>query len=459
MRRQGRRKEHAQREGWKTRHSVITGVAVSATSVLGFAQGASATNFVVNNGGDGGDGVCQDVSSGDCTLRDAVYSANDNTGYDAVTFASSISGATLSATIGVYDGVRIQGNGAAATTISGNHVGGIFLIATGNTNTNVNISDVTLTAGNKYAYNGGAISNIYSNLNIYNTVLSGNQAANGGALFEYGYFDGGASLDVVRSTFTGNTADNDGGAMSGRSLGQVIASTISGNHAGNAGGGAYTYQRSYFDDDTFAANSAQFGGGVYAYFSNAQGSYNSIFAGNTGSPGFAPDFSGNVSAEASLFQNTKFTYIYQIPGGAANITGVDPQLGPLQNNGGPDPTRLLAPTSPVIDKGDSYYSADQRGVGRPVDITTIANVPNGDGSDMGAVEMTAAELAPPSSAPPPVTPTKKKKCKKKKKKHSAAAAKKKKCKKKKKKHSAALDRTQTGGKDWPNAFKRRGLNG
>jgi hypothetical protein len=131
MRRQGRRKEHAQREGWKTRHSVITGVAVSATSVLGFAQGASATNFVVNNGGDGGDGVCQDVSSGDCTLRDAVYSANDNTGYDAVTFASSISGATLSATIGVYDGVRIQGNGAAATTISGNHVGGIFLIATG----------------------------------------------------------------------------------------------------------------------------------------------------------------------------------------------------------------------------------------------------------------------------------------------------------------------------------------
>ena len=138
------------------------------------------------------------------------------------------------------------------------------------------------------------------------------------------------------------------------------------------------------------------------------------------------------------------------PGGPPNITGIDPQLGALQNNGGPTPTRLLAPTSPAIDKGFSYLGTDQRGIGRPIDISTVANAPNGDGSDIGAVELTAQEATIPSSPPPPVTPkkTKKKKCKKKK--NHAAAAKKKKCKKKKKKkHSAGVELRQSGAKDWP----------
>ena len=51
-----------------------------------------------------------------------------------------------------------------------------------------------------------------------------------------------------------------------------------------------------------------------------------------------------------------------------NITGQDPLLGPLQNNGGPTETHALLPDSPAIDAGadTACPAADQRGVARPL---------------------------------------------------------------------------------------------
>jgi hypothetical protein len=65
----------------------------------------------------------------------------------------------------------------------------------------------------------------------------------------------------------------------------------------------------------------------------------------------------------------------------------DPQLGPLQANGGLTPTMLPAPTSPAVDQGGGGTTIDQRGVVRPIDFPSIANAPGGDGSDIGAVEL------------------------------------------------------------------------
>src|SRR5205814_10185872 len=69
-------------------------------------------------------------------------------------------------------------------------------------------------------------------------------------------------------------------------------------------------------------------------------------------------------------------------GDAANP--IDPQLGPLQNNGGPTRTLAPMPGSPVIDAGDNIGAAasDQRGrarilAGKGTGIATI---------DIGAVE-------------------------------------------------------------------------
>jgi hypothetical protein len=69
------------------------------------------------------------------------------------------------------------------------------------------------------------------------------------------------------------------------------------------------------------------------------------------------------------------------PCGALTATGdetdVDPQLGPLGDNGGATPTYLPLPTSPLIDTAGGCAGVDQRGVARP----------QGAACDRGAVEV------------------------------------------------------------------------
>ena len=64
--------------------------------------------------------------------------------------------------------------------------------------------------------------------------------------------------------------------------------------------------------------------------------------------------------------------------GPGDISGVDPLLGLLQNNGGATFTQVLWPGSPAIDGGDDAACAatDQRGVTRP----------QGAACDIGAYE-------------------------------------------------------------------------
>lgn len=52
---------------------------------------------------------------------------------------------------------------------------------------------------------------------------------------------------------------------------------------------------------------------------------------------------------------------------ASDLVNVNPQLGPLQNNGGPTETMALLPGSPAINAGDNANAPayDQRGPGFP----------------------------------------------------------------------------------------------
>jgi hypothetical protein len=78
---------------------------------------------------------------------------------------------------------------------------------------------------------------------------------------------------------------------------------------------------------------------------------------------------------------------FNAPGDQVNK---DPQLGPLQGNGGPAPTMALASTSPAVDQGSAAgQTTDQRGVLRPIDFPSISNstAPGADGSDVGAFEL------------------------------------------------------------------------
>ena len=65
----------------------------------------------------------------------------------------------------------------------------------------------------------------------------------------------------------------------------------------------------------------------------------------------------------------------------SDLSGVEPFLGPLQNNGGPTETHALPETSPAVNAGNcsaTVATTDQRGVYRP----------QGGECDMGAYEYT-----------------------------------------------------------------------
>ena len=265
-------------------------------------------------------------------------------------------------------------------------------------------------SGNSAAAGGGIY--LYDNASptlIQDSIISGNQATlgSGGGMYFYG-----PNYDVTirRTTISGNTAgrgggiyfyDTDGGAI------LIEDSTISGNQA-IVGGGMYFYN---VDDPvtitntTVSGNSAQYGGGIVFYgsgiapftinLSTISGNTASMVAGNLASfynavtlnnsivaDGVAPSspdiYGGNFTSNFSLIETPGTAVLVSGPG---TVTGVDPQLGPLQNNGGPTQTKLPAPTSPVINAGDPAFAPppanDQRGLPRV----------SGGRVDMGAVEV------------------------------------------------------------------------
>jgi hypothetical protein len=130
-------------------------------------------------------------------------------------------------------------------------------------------------------------------------------------------------------------------------------------------------------------------GGGLAFRTGTLGTRHTILAGNTGQS-TAPDLSGTLgSLGYNLIGNTT--------GGSgfdgSDLLNVDPELGPLQDNGGPTRTHALLEDSPAIDAGDPDLVAppeyDQRGEGYPRIVRII---------DIGAFEFQKGkEAASPGS--------------------------------------------------------------
>jgi hypothetical protein len=84
------------------------------------------------------------------------------------------------------------------------------------------------------------------------------------------------------------------------------------------------------------------------------------------------------------------------------ITGspltTDPLLGSLQDNGGPAATMAPQSDSPVVDAGvvAAGLSTDQRGLPRPVDFPGVTNPTDGDGSEIGSLELQSSCAGQPS---------------------------------------------------------------
>jgi Ca2+-binding RTX toxin-like protein len=356
---------------------------------------AEAATFTVTNLNDSGAG----------SLRQAILDANAAPGADQVVFQSSLSGQiTLGSELpNVSDALDVVGPGAGKLTVSGNNNSRIFYLRPPVQGTQVTISDLTLTAGKPDSGDpvqgrGGAIFSKYTKLTLDSVMIS--NSTSGNSEFGGGIENANGSLTVRSSTINGNSAER-GGGISIRSdqpgLTTIENSTITGNTARSNGGGIWF--ENPFDDAKLDVRSATVAGNSVTgtnpynsgggFWTNGPGATftNSIFADNTATarPDVytqGPPYS-SVSASFSLIENPADATIT----GGPNITGQDPKLGSLGDNGGPTPTIPLLDGSPALDAGLSAgLSTDQRGAPRPFDLAGLGPAAGGDNADIGASE-------------------------------------------------------------------------
>ncbi len=240
-------------------------------------------------------------------------------------------------------------------------LGGGITVSSGS----LTLLDVRVT-GNRTVSNGGGVHarGTLASVVIYNSTIDNNVAGSNGAGV---YITDGATAEIYNSTISGNTDGPEAsstGAVNVRSGSSLLM-----NHS------------TVVDNDVAGFNSGVVvdGGGVATIA-------NSVLANNVGR-----DCSG------SFTDSSGYNLVETVPVGdctllvgSTSIEGVDPDLGPLADNGGATPTHLPSQTSPALDSAfqDSGLSCsefdDQRGLARP----------SGFGCDIGSVEL-QVEVATP----------------------------------------------------------------
>ena len=346
----------------------------------------AAATFTVNSTGDGADsntadGACND-GSGNCTLRAAIQQANAAAGDDTITFSVTGTITLTSALPDITSGITLSGPGARLLIVSGNNASRVFTIASGAV---VTISDLTVSNGRSSGGGGGILNS--GTLTINNCSISNNTAAGGG-----GGIAGSGILNINDSTISGNAAEF-GAGLSVIATTTLTNTTISSNRAVTNGGGIQNLGPITLSSVTVYRNTAQSsGGGIFNPGIGPMTLGNTIIAGNTAASS-GPDCNGaNItSQDYNLIEN--MTTCSLLGGAKAHdISGGPARLTPLQDNGGPTFTHAPLPGSPAVDQGNTTLTADQRGQTRPADVTGVANAGGGNGSDIGAVEIQAAEV-------------------------------------------------------------------
>jgi hypothetical protein len=235
-----------------------------------------------------------------------------------------------------------------------------------------NRTSITITksifSGNSSSW-GGALYNGYI-MNVSNSTFIGNSSRSSGAINNEHH------LNIDGSTFCGNTAQENGGGIANipyipgipPELISISNSTFNYNYAGIRGGGIFNAGASMLiTNNTLSGNAANDGGGIYLdipYFITTLTLKNTIIAdsisgGDCIGNGQIVDGGHNLDSDGSC----------NLDPAKGSLPNTDPNLGPLQNNGGPTWTQALQWGSPAIDTGDNATCppTDQRGVLRPLD--------------------------------------------------------------------------------------------
>jgi hypothetical protein len=375
--------------------------------------------------------VINNNNSGAGSLRQAIADADPG---DTIVFDSGVTG-TIALSTGaliIDKNLIITGPGASALAISGSQLSQVLRIESGN----VVISALTVKNGQESNSSGGGIFN-NGNLTLDSVVIMDNATLgdSGGGISN----NDGAILSITNSTVTGNSAAGGIGGGIHNFLGSLTVDrvTVSGNESIIGGGicsqgGTFSLTNSTISGNTITTSNS--GGGGIAVTNNGQAtlvnvtiSDNQILGTNTIGGGFGSQNGatatlinvtitdnsamqgggvGNFNAGTSTLINSIVAdnpvggdCNFAITDGGHNIfgdstcnfmTGVDPILGLLTDNGGPTETHALLFGSPAINTGDdaSCPATDQRGVARQgiCDIGAYEFVP-----DPGSIQFSAAD--------------------------------------------------------------------
>ena len=300
------------------------------------------------------------IGDGQCSLREAIVSANLNIGNtnndcadgqggerDLILFDG---GGTISLTgnlPSITDAVEIDGAGDIVIDGQGSTP---FTVISGG----LVLSNATLENG--FGAFGGAITN-GSIVFLSKVTVRGNGANYGGGIHNNG------TMSISQSTIEGNTANLAGGGIFNEGTLTLKNVTIAGNSSPE-GGGLYSNDTTTIDHTTITRNTATTGAGIDVT-AGTTSVFSSIVAGNTGAA-----IAGSTTTAYSVV--------------ASSASGVLDSRG-LRDNGGPTKTIVLSTSTsnPALKIGDPDWCnfagyVDQRGLARPSGNT--------DKCDAGAVE-------------------------------------------------------------------------
>jgi CSLREA domain-containing protein len=291
---------------------------------------SQATIFTVTKTADTNDNVCD----ADCSLREAVFAANQTANPDIVDFSALFDTPQtiqLTGAIQIEKDVEIQGKGIYLLTISGSGTQPIFnMNLSGGSIASAVFGDLRLTNGNR------AIAAFPGRILVDHCQFDGNSTTDksgGGAI----YVSNGGSLAVYDSTFSNNTSQF-GGAI-GSVVPIIVRSSLFDGNQADFGGAIYSRSIS-LDRSTFKNNIATADGGAIYVQSQTATISTSTFKGNSGRRGSAfyldtgtADLSNTTFSEnlAPIGQGNTYTVTTAV--GTITMTNVTATRNVVRNSG------------------------------------------------------------------------------------------------------------------------------